>query len=255
MFFLISKLLHLFILPLTWILVLLTWSLISRNSRVKKRLVVTSFLLLMLFSNPFVLNTTLKSVEYPIGNFNTLTPSKLGVILTGFTQRIESKDGRVFMGKGSDRATHMVYLYNRKIVSKILVSGGSGALNSSHEITESQKVKNILVEMGVRKNDILIEQKSRNTYENAKYSAQIINEYYPNVKPILITSSSHMKRSVACFKKQGIEVQAFAGDYNSKRIEKIELTDFIPSAHCLSLWSSIFHEWVGIVSYKLLGYA
>lgn len=255
MFFILSKLLYFFIMPVTWVLVFLTWSLITKKHKIKNRLVTISLLVLLVLTNPFFLNTILKQVEYPMGNYNQLQKTDLGIVLTGFTQRIKSEDNRVFMSKGADRATHSVYLYNRKIIKKILVSGGSGALNSMGELSESQKVKNILIEMGVDKNDIYIEDKSHNTYENAKYSAEILNKSFKGIKPILITSATHMKRSISCFKKQGIEVTPFAGDYRSKRNGKIEPNDFIPNAGCLAIWSSIIHEWVGLLTYKILGYA
>ena len=55
----------------------------------------------------------------------------------------------------------------------------------------------------IAKADILIENDSRNTYENAVNSAKMLNTSYPNGRLLLVTSAFHMRRSLACFRKTG----------------------------------------------------
>ena len=241
--------------PVTWILFFLIGGIVSKKKKRRKRLLVTSMSLLLFFTNPFIINKILLKAEYPLVNINKVEPVELGIILTGFTQRVENSDKRVFLSKGGDRATHMVYLFNRGLVKHILVSGGNGALGPGNEIPESEKVKNLLIELGVPPQAISIETLSRNTYENAKFSATYIQKHYPNTKPILVTSARHLWRSIACFKKQNIAVTPVSCDLYSKRTGKIEVGDFLPNGGCLSIWESLFHEWVGFTVYKILGYA
>ncbi|MCF8259050.1 MAG: YdcF family protein, partial [Flavobacteriales bacterium] len=70
----------------------------------------------------------------------------------------------------------------------------------------------------------------------------------------LVTSSTHVRRAMACFAKQGIDVQPYAVQ---KRvgIRRWEL-DFllVPQTENLGKWSNLVHEWVGYVSYRVRGY-
>ena len=108
--------------------------------------------------------------------------------------------------------------------------------------------------MGVSKKDILIETNSRNTRENAMFSAKIIKEQFPNETPILITSAFHMRRSIGCFKKAEIGVIPLPVDFFTKHV-RTDIRDFIPNGGSFSLWSLLTHECLGLVVYKLLGYA
>src|ERR1700744_6284111 len=54
MFFIFSKLLLIFILPLTWILACLIAGLIIKKPKLKRRLILASAILLLVFTNPFL---------------------------------------------------------------------------------------------------------------------------------------------------------------------------------------------------------
>lgn len=206
-----------------------------------------------MLSNPFVINSLFKAYEHPLTDMNTLPASEIGIVLTGFTKQIPSHDERVFMSQGGDRATHAVYLYNRKIIKKILVSGGSGSLVRSNERTEAEKVKALLIEMGVKPTDILTEEQSRNTNENAKFSAPILKSLSLKTQPVLLTSAFHMRRAEGCFKKQGVNVIPFVGDIQTKRVATT-FTDFLPSEGAIQKWGRLIHELTGLIVYKLMSY-
>lgn len=254
MFFYLSKLTYFIVMPITWLFVLLFLAYKTDNKRRRKRYLITILCLLIILSNPWISNSILKSYEYAPINMNSLKPTNLGVILTGVTKRLESGDNRVYFSKGADRVIHAVYLYNRGIIKKILVSGGSGSFFSDNERKESEKIKWALIEMGVSENDILIETKSRNTRENALFSAEIVKKEFPNEVPILITSAFHMRRSVGCFNKAGIKVVPLPVDYFTKHT-RTDIKDFIPNGGVIGLWSLLVHECLGLVVYTVLGYA
>lgn len=91
-----------------------------------------------------------------------------------------------------------INLYQNKKVKKILVSGGIGFLSINRFHKEADKMQKYLISKGISANDIIIEDKSRNTYENIINSAKILENNYslPRTKIILITSDFHLKR---CF--------------------------------------------------------
>lgn len=96
-----------------------------------------------------------------------------------------------------------INLYNSKKVKKILVSGGIGFLSLDRKNREAHKMQEYLLINGVKKEDIIIEDKSRNTYENIIKSSIILKESYnlENIKIILITSDFHLKRCMELMKK------------------------------------------------------
>ena len=98
------------------------------------------------------------------------------------------------------------------------------------------------------RNDIIIENQSRNTKENAINSAKILdkkNEY------ILITSAVHMKRSILCFKNVGLKIIPFSVDnsmsFSSNKIEYI----LLPRSRVLENWEELIHEIIGYYVYLL----
>lgn len=96
-----------------------------------------------------------------------------------------------------------INLYNNKKVKKILVSGGIGFLSLDRKNREAHKMQKYLLINGVKKEDIIIEDKSRNTYKNIIKSYIILKESYNlgNTKIILITSDFHLKRCMELMKK------------------------------------------------------
>jgi uncharacterized SAM-binding protein YcdF (DUF218 family) len=100
----------------------------------------------------------------------------------------------------------------------IIVSGGKANVNSS---SEALIAKRFLIDIGVEEGQIVIEENSRDTYENAKFIREICRrDDYKN--PILITSASHMKRSLLAFKKIGLNVWPYPANFRTKSINEYE---------------------------------
>ena len=105
------------------------------------------------------------------------------------------------------------------------------------------------MEVGVPKEDILIENKSRNTYENAKYTSELLGDNTENL--LLITSAWHMKRANLCFQKFNLNCDKFPTDYTMKDKE-FNLTYLIlPTARTYERWEILIKEWVGFVVYTI----
>ncbi|MBR5381088.1 MAG: YdcF family protein [Oscillospiraceae bacterium] len=91
----------------------------------------------------------------------------------------------------------------------VLYTGGRVFKDSG---PEAEIARRILLDLGVPEKDIILETESLTTGQNAKYSAEIIRAR-GFVKPLLVTSAFHMKRSVLNFAKHGIEVTPFPAGY------------------------------------------
>ena len=93
----------------------------------------------------------------------------------------------------------------------ILLSGGTILKGDANE---SEIEKRMLLSLGVPENKIFMDDKSRNTAENAAFSRQIC-EHQGWKKPILVTSAFHMPRSVRFFTRQGLDVTPYPCDYHT----------------------------------------
>ena len=252
MFFIISKIFYFLISPFTWCALLLLAAVVFKNKR--KRLLIWTAVMFFVFSNPFIINKLMSAWETEYLRYEDLKEQyDVGIILGGTLRYYHGPLERPMYGKNADRFISAVELYKRNKIKKILISGGSGKLMRPEE-REAVILTETLKQMGVNENDIIQENKSRSTYENAKYTAEILKAQYPKGKFMLITSSFHMRRSIMCFKKQELPVTPFPVDQQSG--EDILTPDkiIIPDAENFIKWTTVIHEWVGIVAYKIVGY-
>ena len=99
--------------------------------------------------------------------------------------------------------------------------------------------------------DIIIENTSRNTKENAFNSAEILKKQFPNGDFLLITSATHMKRAQLCFDIANLKTTAFPTDcttsYTNFGIEYL----LLPRVSALEVWENLIHEWIGYLVYKI----
>jgi uncharacterized SAM-binding protein YcdF (DUF218 family) len=159
----------------------------------------------------------------------------------------------MILNKGSDRILHTVQLYRQGKVRKILISGGSGKL-LGEAIPEAFELAEIFKLCGVPSSDLILENRSMNTRENAIFTKKLLGELKFNGRSLLITSAFHMKRAILCFKKAGLKTDAFSTDFYSDKTVYTPAALIFPSEKALSKWSILIHEFVGIIIYKISGY-
>lgn len=159
----------------------------------------------------------------------------------------------LFLGSHADRFTQALLLYKEKKLKKILISGGDLKLVSRPIQSEGKLAAEFLIKCGVKPSDIILENRAVNTYQNAKFTAELIRKNYPGQKYILLSSASHLPRAIACFEKQGFRITPFGTDYMSKK-RRFLWIQLIPSGYALDDAQTLMHEWVGFLIYKLMGY-
>jgi len=211
--------------------------------------------LFFIFSNEWAVSQAYKIWELPVIPIDSVKNTyDVAIVLGGFTDLAKQPRDRVYLSQGADRMMHTLLLYRLGKVKKILSSGGSGIPNFQ-DVSEAECVADVLTLCKVDSSDILIESKSRNTYENAKNSTALIRKQFkPNSKILVVTSAFHCRRANACFKKQGLHVDMFPVDFRySDSYFNAEKT-FIPSDKAWDKWSILIHEWAGYLVYKFNGY-
>lgn len=254
MFFILSKILAFIIAPYTWffagLLVLLkkVW-----HTPFKKwALGLTIFI--YVFSNSFLVDEIVRAWEYEDdGIYLKDTHYDLAIVLGGMG-RVDERQNRFDFTCSGDRLFQTLALYHKNRVSKICITGGSGSLQHPNH-REASYVKAYLKTIAVPDSNIIIENNSKNTYENAVFTKHILDSMQFKGSILLVTSSFHMRRSLAIFKKAGYQnitpfvTNKFTGD------RKFEL-DYcvIPNAEAVTTFNLIIHEIVGYATYKLKGY-
>ena len=94
------------------------------------------------------------------------------------------------------------------------------------------------------------ESKSRNTWENAIFVAKMAGDD-KNRQWILVTSASHMPRSLGCFRKAGMNVVAAPTDFRASQLHFPYISAEAPGQFLQA--SILVKEWIGLVAYHLAG--
>ncbi|ORU01040.1 putative membrane protein [Anaerovibrio sp. JC8] len=141
-----------------------------------------------------------------------------------------SLDGEgTLSGAAGSRMALVAQIY-KKTGLPVIVSGGQVYDDSGNEAHIAQRELTLL---GVPAKDILIEDQSLNTRQNAIYSAQIMAEHGWH-KPVLVTSAFHMSRSVLNFAKEGIDVIPAPADFRASHPQSFNIHKLRPSADALA---------------------
>lgn len=252
MFFILSKTLFYLLMPLTWVLACFLMSISLKRPSLKKRFFRIALGLLLFFTNPFFINEALLAWEIAPTEIKKLKNYDVGIVLTGISNAQKEPKDRLYLNKGGDRLIHTLQLYKMGKIKKIIISGGHFFENDIHE---GKEMKNMFILAGIPEEDIILEEKSLNTRENALFSAKILQENFSGKSYLLITSSFHLRRAQACFRKAGIEPDIFAVDFYSQNRTWLPSHWLAPNEKSLYYWYVLSHEVLGYVVYKIVGYA
>lgn len=232
---------------------MLIFAIFSKNKKRKARAFITATILLFVFTNSFILNEVMLKWEIPAIKNEVLEKHTIGIVLGGMTFYDRTFE-RIHFHQGSDRLLQAIDLYKRGKIKKIFISGGSGSM--VYKDKEAIYLKSYLLTLEIPESDILIESESKNTRENALFTAETLKKIYPKGTgtSLLITSGFHMRRSLLCFEKAGLKVSPYSTDrYSGKRVFYFDHL-FIPNTQTLVGWDVLIHELVGFVTYKIAGY-
>jgi uncharacterized SAM-binding protein YcdF (DUF218 family) len=227
--------------------------LIVKNPKRKKRLLIMLVVFTLFFSNSVFIDEALRLWEFPVTKNEAVGTYDVGVVLSGGMVTEDTRLDRLTFQNNTDRILQAVDLYKAGHIKKILISGGSGSL-VYRNMLESVLLKKYFVRIGIPAADILIDSVSDNTYENAVNTAKILNTEFAGGSYLLITSAFHMRRSLACFYKQGLYLHPYA----TNKLVGIRRWDIsyliIPSIESMGYWEKLTHEIVGYIVYDIKGY-
>ncbi len=165
----------------------------------------------------------------------------------GLYEKSPDLSGRGAPGPGTmERMVTAARLHHRLGIP-IVVSGGkvfpTGA--SIVHIT-----KRFLVDLGVPPDAVILEDRSRDTCENALY-CKAICERYGFKKPLMVTSGYHVKRALLCFNKVGLTVVPVPCALTIGPGKTYSWQHYLPAANALQTVAAAGHEWIGLVFTRL----
>ena len=125
----------------------------------------------------------------------------------------EPADAAIVLGAGSangklsgvfvERINHGMYLYNKGVVPRIILTGGFG---EGQQISDSQAAKDFAVSKGIPADKILIEEESTITFENL-LQAQLLMEAHDMKSALIVSDPFHMKRAMAIASVLGMDAE------------------------------------------------
>lgn len=255
MFFFLSKVLAFLLKPLNWIVLLGLFSLLTKNRRHRERGVKALVAVLLVFSNPWLVNQFSGAWETGARSPESITePYDAGILLGGYINfNAEAPPGVTIFHQAGNRLTTTLMLYKTGRIRRILLTGGAGRIIGDVP-PEADAARAYLLQCGVPDSAILVENRSRNTRENALFSKELLDSLAPGSRCLLVTSAWHLRRAEACFHRAGLPCHGFGTDFLTEDNHGNWLNWLEPDWQAFQKWEMLIKEWIGWAAYRAKGY-
>ena len=255
MFFVLSKVLGFFAIPSNLVISIGLAGLVllpTRFARAGRRLAVGSLVVLAILGLSPIGNALIIPLEQRFAPWDARRGAPDGIVVLGgmIVPFVSSARHDVALNESAERLTAVAALARRYPDARIIFSGGSGALLFD-EGNEAEFAAQLLESLGVPRGRLLLEDRSRNTVENALYSKEIAQPK-AGERWLLVTSAFHMPRSIGVFRQVGFPVEAFPVDWRTRGREDM-LRPFATVGDGLRRTDTAVREWVGLAIYWLTG--
>jgi len=213
-------------------------------------------LLLLLWSyclsTPRIGNALIRSLE---SRFPPLTdpvslpaPSSDPLILVLSSGAVVHDGSAVRLDRASWERTWAAVRLWKKVGGQLLFAGGPPADQGP---SASAAMASLAAEAGVPASAVLVESRSRNTYENLAFNRERAAAHAGSAW--LITSALHMRRALAVAGKLGMSLRSYPCDYRA--IPLRHWYSWLPNSGGPALFEEALQEWLGLLYYRLRGAA
>ena len=221
----------------------------TRRQKAGRIVVSIGVVLLAGLSYGMISDIALKRLEYryfPVGNVLKVSDIKLVIVLgAGHTSDPRLPVTSQISSTSLARLVEGIRIHNELPGSKLILSGGA-AFGS---IPVARVMAEVGIALGVDDRDMVLEVDSKDT----KDQARLIKEIVGRERFFLVTSASHMARSMALFQKSGMHPIPAPTEYLIKERKKNNPAMFFPSSDRLARAERAFHEYMGLAWAKLRG--
>jgi uncharacterized SAM-binding protein YcdF (DUF218 family) len=254
MFFILSKTIGLLLLPSNLLIEIGFAGLVLlalRRRRTGTALMAACLILLMLVGYLPIGKALAHILEDRFPPWNPRRGPPDGIIVLGgaIDPLLSQTRGMVALDDEAERVTVIAGLARAYPKARIVYSSGNGVL-FPHARPEADFAAPLLESFGVAPGRITLENRSRNTYENALFTKALVKPK-PGEHWLLVTSAQHMPRAIGCFRRVGFPVEAYPVDWNTRPHLHLMLTDGLSAG--LHRADEAAHEWIGLAAYWLSG--
>jgi uncharacterized SAM-binding protein YcdF (DUF218 family) len=223
----------------------------TRFVRAGWRLAITSLVLLAIAGLSPLGNMLILPLEerFPPWDASGGAPDGLVVLGGAVTADIAAARNDMALNEAAERMTATVELARRYPNARIIFSGGDGGL--IYGGNESDAALRLFERLGLAADRVAVEDRSRNTFENALFSKRIA-EPKAGERWLLVTSAYHMPRAMGMFRMAGFPVEPFPVDWRTRGLEDA-WRPFPTLAEGLRRTDTAVREWAGLVIYWLSG--
>jgi uncharacterized SAM-binding protein YcdF (DUF218 family) len=174
-----------------------------------------------------------------------------GILVLGgaVDQNITAARGIPALNGAAERMTELVVLARAHPEARLVFTGGQGSLVHGG-LTEADVARRLFAQMGVPEGRITFEDAARNTWENATLTHTLLRPA-PGEVWLLVTSASHMPRSIGAFRQAGWSVTPWPVNYRTGR-DFAALYD-APFPERLQQFEIGLREWLGLAVYRATG--
>jgi uncharacterized SAM-binding protein YcdF (DUF218 family) len=259
MFFVLAKILGFFALPSNILISIGLLGVIlmaTRFAQAGRRLAVTALILIALFGLSPLGNAIILPLEERFPAWDASRDASRGapagiIALGGALDTVVSPArGEVALNEAAERMTSIAELARRYPDARIVFTGGSGRIIYDG-VSEAELAARLFASFGIAKERIILEDKSRDTLENARFTKALVQPK-PGERWLLVTSAHHMPRSIGLFRAEGFPVEAFPVDYRTRGAIDM-LRPFSSVGDGLRRTDTAMREWVGLLVYRMTG--
>jgi uncharacterized SAM-binding protein YcdF (DUF218 family) len=223
----------------------------TRFARAGRRLMIASLVLLAIAGLSPLGNTLILPLEQRFRAWDASRGAPDGIVVLGgaISADIALSRDDVALNEAAERMTATVELARRYPNARIIFSGGDGGL--VYGGNESDAALRLFERLGLAAGRVAVEDRSRNTFENALFSKQIAAPK-AGERWLLVTSAYHVPRAIGMFRAAGFPVEAYPVDWRTRGIEDA-WRPFPTLADGLRRTDTAVREWAGLVIYWLSG--
>ncbi|MBX9759571.1 MAG: YdcF family protein [Beijerinckiaceae bacterium] len=256
MFFVLSKVLWALVAPFNLLALLVVAGaclLFTRFAKTGRRMVALAAVgFLVLGASPLgVVMLRVLEDRFPRPPADMPAPAGIVVLGGGVNELVTRLRGPVELSGAGDRMTEAAMLARRYPQAKLVFTGGSAALLGS-PYKEAHVARQLFLGLGLPAEQLVFESESRNTYENAVFTRDLVKPK-PGDRWLLVTSASHMPRSVGIFREAGFEVTPYPVDYVTTGLRGELFRVSMDLGEGLSNVDRALREYIGLVAYRLTG--
>ena len=254
MFFVLSKTIGIALLPANFLIgigLLGAILLATRLASFGRRLLIASAVLLAVCGFSPLGDLLLHPLEARFPPWDPARGAPDGIVVLGgaIDAELSADHGTVVFTRAADRVVEAAALARQYPKARIIFSGGSANLTDGPR--EADYAAAIFERLGVARDRLIMERRSRNTMENAEFSKELAAPK-SGERWLLVTSAFHMPRSIGIFRKVGFAVEPYPVDWRTGRyVDWLEFSPFVLDG--LERTEIAVREYLGLVAYRISG--